>query len=165
MRRLDALYPAFGFASHVGYITPAHSAAVRERGPCPLHRRSFNALCYAEDARRRGRVNPAGAEGRAACQAPLLLRGYRVLAANAARGRERARLVVRRGRRLVFCEVKTAHGARDSATRSKPSTPEKERRVRRAAEGFLARHPELAELDVALEAAAVRGRRIERVPL
>jgi ribonuclease HII len=43
MRRLDALYPSFGFASHVGYITPAHSAVVRERGPCPLHRRSFNA--------------------------------------------------------------------------------------------------------------------------
>jgi ribonuclease HII len=48
MRRLDALYPAFGFVSHVGYITPAHSAVVRERGPCPLHRRSFNALCYAD---------------------------------------------------------------------------------------------------------------------
>jgi ribonuclease HII len=47
MRRLDALYPAFGFASHVGYITPSHSAIVRERGPCELHRRSFNARCYA----------------------------------------------------------------------------------------------------------------------
>ena len=33
MRRLDALYPAYGFAQHVGYITPAHSAVVRERGP------------------------------------------------------------------------------------------------------------------------------------
>lgn len=51
MRRLDALYPAFGFVSHVGYITPAHSAVVRERGPCPLHRRSFNALCYADEGR------------------------------------------------------------------------------------------------------------------
>ena len=50
MRRMDALYPAFGFASHVGYITPAHSAAVREVGPCPLHRMSFNALCYTADA-------------------------------------------------------------------------------------------------------------------
>lgn len=48
MRRFDALYPAFGFGSHVGYITPAHSAVVRELGPCPLHRRSFQALCYAE---------------------------------------------------------------------------------------------------------------------
>jgi ribonuclease HII len=52
MRRLDALYPAFGFASHVGYITPAHSAIVRERGPCSLHRRSFEARCYAESAAR-----------------------------------------------------------------------------------------------------------------
>jgi ribonuclease HII len=48
MRRADALYPAFGFASHVGYITPRHSAVVRERGPCEIHRLSFNALCYAD---------------------------------------------------------------------------------------------------------------------
>jgi ribonuclease HII len=46
MRRADALYPHFGFASHVGYITPSHSAVVRERGPCEIHRRSFQALCY-----------------------------------------------------------------------------------------------------------------------
>jgi ribonuclease HII len=46
MRRLDALYPQYGFRSHVGYITPGHSAIVRERGPCELHRRSFQALCY-----------------------------------------------------------------------------------------------------------------------
>ena len=47
MRRADAMYPAFGFVSHVGYITPSHSAAVRERGPSEIHRRSFEALCYA----------------------------------------------------------------------------------------------------------------------
>ena len=46
MRRMDALYPAYGFRSHVGYITPAHSAVVRERGPSEIHRRSFQALCY-----------------------------------------------------------------------------------------------------------------------
>ena len=46
MRRLDAVYPAFGVVSHVSYITPRHAAAVRERGPCAVHRRSFNALCY-----------------------------------------------------------------------------------------------------------------------
>jgi ribonuclease HII len=46
MRRADALYPHFGFASHVGYITPRHSAAVRARGPSAIHRRSFHALCY-----------------------------------------------------------------------------------------------------------------------
>jgi ribonuclease HII len=46
MRRLDAVYPQYGFKSHVGYITPAHSAAVRAHGPCDVHRRSFAARCY-----------------------------------------------------------------------------------------------------------------------
>jgi ribonuclease HII len=46
MRRLDALYPRYGFVSHVGYITPAHSLAVRVFGPSELHRRSFQARCY-----------------------------------------------------------------------------------------------------------------------
>ncbi|HEX7082699.1 MAG TPA: ribonuclease HII [Gaiellaceae bacterium] len=46
MHAADALYPGYGFCSHVGYITPAHSRAVRERGPSEIHRRSFRALCY-----------------------------------------------------------------------------------------------------------------------
>jgi ribonuclease HII len=49
MRRMHALYPHYGFASHVGYITPAHSAVVRRRGPSEIHRRSFQALCYLGD--------------------------------------------------------------------------------------------------------------------
>jgi len=46
MRRMDALFPHYGFSSHVGYITPGHSRIVRERGPSRIHRRSFQALCY-----------------------------------------------------------------------------------------------------------------------
>ena len=46
MRRMDALFPHYGFSSHVGYITPGHSAIVRARGPSRIHRRSFQALCY-----------------------------------------------------------------------------------------------------------------------
>jgi ribonuclease HII len=49
MRRLDAIYPRYGFARHVGYITPGHSAAVRAHGPSEQHRRSFQALCYLID--------------------------------------------------------------------------------------------------------------------
>ena len=49
MRRLDAIYPRYGFARHVGYITPGHSAAVRAHGPSEQHRRSFQALCYLGD--------------------------------------------------------------------------------------------------------------------
>ncbi len=49
MRRLDAVHPRYGFSSHVGYITPGHTAAVLQHGPCEQHRRSFNARAYACD--------------------------------------------------------------------------------------------------------------------
>src|SRR5262245_34329220 len=42
MTELDALYPGYGFASHKGYATEEHQNAIRELGPCPIHRRSFD---------------------------------------------------------------------------------------------------------------------------
>ncbi|MGV6871227.1 ribonuclease HII [Pseudochelatococcus sp. B33] len=44
MRRLGLDYPAYGFASHVGYPTPAHKSALAQTGPCPFHRLSFAPL-------------------------------------------------------------------------------------------------------------------------
>jgi ribonuclease HII len=41
MVELDAQYPGYGFASHKGYGTPQHRAALVELGVCSLHRRSF----------------------------------------------------------------------------------------------------------------------------
>lgn len=35
-------YPGYGFAKHFGYATPEHLAAIRDLGPCDLHRRSFS---------------------------------------------------------------------------------------------------------------------------
>src|SRR3954462_1809837 len=46
MHAADAVYPAYGFGSHVGYITPSHTRIVRERGPCEIHRRSWRARAY-----------------------------------------------------------------------------------------------------------------------
>jgi len=37
----DAIFPVYGLASHKGYSTPKHLAALREYGPSPLHRQSF----------------------------------------------------------------------------------------------------------------------------
>ncbi len=42
MTGLDSVYPGYGFASHKGYATPEHQSAIRELGPCPIHRRSFD---------------------------------------------------------------------------------------------------------------------------
>jgi ribonuclease HII len=41
MARMDEEHPGYGFARHKGYPTPDHVAALRERGACPIHRRSF----------------------------------------------------------------------------------------------------------------------------
>jgi ribonuclease HII len=41
MVELDRQYPGYGFAEHKGYSTPQHLAAVRQLGPCIIHRRSF----------------------------------------------------------------------------------------------------------------------------
>ena len=37
----DAVFPAYGLASHKGYSTPKHLAALRQFGPTALHRQSF----------------------------------------------------------------------------------------------------------------------------
>ena len=41
MVEYDQIYPQYGFGKHKGYGTAAHIAALKEYGPCPIHRRSF----------------------------------------------------------------------------------------------------------------------------
>ena len=41
MMECDQIYPEYGFAKHKGYGTAAHIAALKEYGPCPIHRRTF----------------------------------------------------------------------------------------------------------------------------
>ncbi len=41
MADLHARFPAYGFATHKGYSTPEHQAALRAHGPCPQHRFSY----------------------------------------------------------------------------------------------------------------------------
>ena len=41
MRKYDAEYPLYGFASNKGYGSAAHIKAIIEYGPCPIHRRTF----------------------------------------------------------------------------------------------------------------------------
>jgi ribonuclease HII len=41
MREFHEIYPHYGLASHKGYSTPEHLAALDRHGPCPLHRKTF----------------------------------------------------------------------------------------------------------------------------
>jgi ribonuclease HII len=42
IREWDPVFPMYGLASNKGYSTPHHIAALRQHGPCPLHRQSFS---------------------------------------------------------------------------------------------------------------------------
>ena len=48
MEELDGEYPQYGFAVHKGYGTKRHYEALREFGPCPIHRRTFLKKFYGE---------------------------------------------------------------------------------------------------------------------
>ena len=50
MAEYDEIYPGYGFAKHKGYGTAAHIQALKELGPCPIHRRSFIKNFVAEEA-------------------------------------------------------------------------------------------------------------------
>jgi ribonuclease HII len=52
MRALHATYPGYGFATHMGYPTADHRAALAALGPCPAHRRSFRPVALAGGAAR-----------------------------------------------------------------------------------------------------------------
>jgi putative endonuclease len=103
---------------------------------------------------------PNGGERRAARH--YRLRGYRILARNARAGGNELDLVARRGGALVFCEVKEKRG-RGFGAPEEMVGPEKQRRVRRAAEAWLAAHPELDGCSVRFDVVAVSTRGVERL--
>jgi putative endonuclease len=105
-------------------------------------------------------TRPNDAERRAARW--YRLHGWKILGANVWAGGNELDLIARRGRELRFVEVKEkggpAYGHPVEAV-----TPEKQRRVRRAAETWLAARPELDGLIVGFDGGAVRDGRLERL--
>lgn len=93
----------------------------------------------------------------------LRLKGYRVLARRfslgAGTGAGEVDLIARRGRTLVFVEVKTRAGLDVAALAILPG---QRRRIVRAAEAFLAGRPDLSGLEVRFDAILVAPGRIPR---
>jgi len=90
------------------------------------------------------------------------LRGYRILARNVWVAGYELDIVVRRGRRLVFCEVKEKVGDHFGDPLEMVDE-EKQRRLRWAADAWLERHPETEGLEVTFDVIALRNGRLERL--
>jgi putative endonuclease len=91
------------------------------------------------------------------------LHGYRILDTNCWVAGAELDIVARRGRTLVFCEVKSKSGdgfgdPLEMVDRFKLS------QLRRAADGWLARHPEARGLEIRFDLVADRSGRLEHVP-
>jgi putative endonuclease len=87
-----------------------------------------------------------------------------VLGSNVWTGGYELDLVLRRGRRLVFCEVKAKSGP-GFGDPLEMITREKLRRLWQAGDAWLASHPEATGLEVVYEAVAIREGRLSRVAL
>jgi putative endonuclease len=107
-------------------------------------------------------MNPSGRPAERRASWWYRLRGYRVLDANAWAGGYELDLVVRRGRRLVFCEVKSKGGGAFGEA-VEMVDEQKQRRIQRAATAWLAAHPEHGGLEVAFDVIAIQEGRLVRL--
>lgn len=44
MKEMHEIYPQYGFNSHFGYPTKGHRDAIKNHGPCPIHRKTFKGV-------------------------------------------------------------------------------------------------------------------------
>ena len=107
-------------------------------------------------------MNEGGARAERRVQAHLETLGYRILATNVRLAGGELDIVARRGQQLLFCEVRMRSRS-DYGDPLETVDFFKARRIRRAAQMWIARHPAARRLDVSLEVAAVRPGGIELV--
>lgn len=58
MVQMDRMYPKYGFAKHKGYLTKVHLEALKNFGPCAIHRMSYAPV---RDCKRPAKITDFGA--------------------------------------------------------------------------------------------------------
>ena len=109
-------------------------------------------------SRKRQRAYRAGLWGERLAALMLMLKGYRILHSRHRTGAGEIDLIVRRGRVLVFVEVKTRQGGADASA----VHPAQAARLVRAANAYLGAHPHSAGLDVRFDVVLAGGWRWPR---
>ena len=112
-----------------------------------------------DDRQRRTDRERAGRQSEWLAALWLRLKGYRLIARRARTPVGEIDLIMRRGRRLAFIEVKTRARSEDAVN---SITPRQHQRLRRAAEAWLARHPVDGVQDFGFDLVAIAPRRRPR---
>ena len=169
MAKLDAVYPEYGFGKHVGYGTAAHQKAMEEFGLTPEHRRSFrpvreiaeNKITTKQLGDQDGQMiankinsKQLGDRGEQVVVDYLVTAGHEIVARNYKTKLFEVDIVSRKDRALYFTEVKY-RGSNDFGAGLDFIDKKKQEKMRLAVAGFLATHPEYADLTPILAVAAV----------
>ncbi len=139
----DVLFPDYGFKSHKGYGSAKHMEALREKGRCPIHRRSFRPVseCPNQSYTYYEQENQYGKMGELIAGMYLIRNGYRLLAHSyhAKRSGE-LDLVAMGEKEIVFVEVKSFAGSADDTIALERVTPAKQKQIAHIAESYLQYH-------------------------
>ncbi len=162
MAEQDLDYPGYKFASHVGYGTAAHVAAIEKNGLTPLHRRSFAPIAKfagipyekkTTEVKNAGATKTIGDEAETVAAAYLEREGFEVLQRNWKTRWCEIDIVARKDERVYFVEVKYRRKA-DQGGGVAAITPTKKRKMKFAAELWMQRH---GTCDATLSALEVSG--------
>lgn len=161
MYEMGAKFPDYGFEKHVGYGTAKHLAAIREKGICEEHRKSFEPIKTMIGFERSEHnvvknTTLIGNKGEAAVVEYLAREGHEIVARNFKTKICEIDIVSINGDKIYFTEVKyrksDMHGGGLAAI-----TTEKVARMKFAAEVFLKSKLELKSLNPVLAVANVDG--------
>ncbi|MCF7808509.1 MAG: ribonuclease HII [Candidatus Marinimicrobia bacterium] len=136
----DVLFPEYGFSSHKGYGSQKHMEALRAKGRCPIHRRSFSPVAQAsnENYQYFQRESAYGRMGEVIAGMYLVRHGYILMEHGFHAGRDgEIDLIVTDGTTLSFIEVKSFAGRPDDEEALERVTLAKQDQIARVAEAFL----------------------------
>ena len=182
MAELDAVYPEYGFGKHVGYGTAVHQKAMEEFGLTPEHRRSFRPVREIAEGKTTAKPKNAtrlkttaepknaseqkitnkqktttkqlGDQGEQVVVDYLEVSGHEIMARNYKTKLFEVDIISRKNEMLYFTEVKY-RSVHDFGAGLDFIDKKKQEKMRLAVAGFLATHPEYADLTPILAVAAV----------
>lgn len=143
MTQLDDRFAGYGFASHVGYGTAMHKAALDQLGPSSLHRRTFAPMANQPVAAKPGGYVTSGAIAETKAAKNLQADGYRIIDRNWKTRWCEVDIIAEKDGVVRFFEVKYRRNA-GAGSGLEYITQAKLHRMKFAAELWLSRHPAIS---------------------